>query len=103
MAPNYWDHADLAVLGRDGRFWAASGRDIWVADDVGGPWEQRPVPLPADQLIADIAPVGDGVLWLTTTRYTMPGTPPSGQLYRSEDDGAQWTRLEVRSHSQVSP
>jgi len=94
MAPS-WTQPDLAVPGRDGRFWAASGHDIWVADDLGGPWRHQPAQLPADQLIANIAPVGDGVLWLTTTRYPSPGTPPSGMLYRSEDDGEHWARLAV--------
>jgi photosystem II stability/assembly factor-like uncharacterized protein len=105
---------DLAVIGADGRFWAASGQDVWVADDLAGPWEHRPVPLPGEHLrtppwdprlvplpsrevIADIAPVGDGVVWLTTTHGDALGGVPSGQLYRSEDDGAHWTRLTVES------
>jgi photosystem II stability/assembly factor-like uncharacterized protein len=92
-----WTRPDLAVLDRDGRVWAASGHDVWTAGDLDGPWEHRSVPLPADQLIADLAPAGAGALWLTTTRYPSPGTRPSGLLYRSEDGGAHWTRLTVEA------
>jgi photosystem II stability/assembly factor-like uncharacterized protein len=106
---------ELAVVGADGRFWAASGQDLWVAKTLAGPWEHRPVPLsgehpgtppwdprlvplPSLEVIADIAPVGDGVVWLTTTHGASIGSVPSGKLYRSEDDGAHWTRLAVESH-----
>jgi photosystem II stability/assembly factor-like uncharacterized protein len=102
------------VFGGDGRFWAAAGHDIWVASTLDGPWEHRPVPLPGVQMlgatwdprlapvptetvIADIAPVGGGVVWLTSTRGTALGGLPSGQLYRSEDGGVRWTKLMVES------
>jgi hypothetical protein len=55
------------------------------------------VPLPDDEIIADIAPAGHGVLWLTTTRGHPMVPTPSGELYRSEDDGAHWIRLSVAS------
>jgi hypothetical protein len=90
-------HEDIAVPGTDGRVWAASGHDLWVADHPAGAWEHRPVLLSAEEVIADLAPVGEGVLWLTTTRYPAPGTPPSGELYRSEDDGRHWIRLSLES------
>ena len=51
---------DLLVLGEDGRAWAASRHDVWVAQNVAGPWEHRPVSLSDDENIADIAPVGRG-------------------------------------------
>jgi hypothetical protein len=54
-------------------------------------------PLPSLEVIADIAPVDDGVVWLTTTHGASIGAVPSGQLYRSEDDGAHWTHLAVES------
>ncbi|GIH16868.1 hypothetical protein Raf01_50400 [Rugosimonospora africana] len=105
---------ELAVVGADGRFWAASGQDLWVADTLAGPWEHRRVPLPGEHLrtppwdlrlvplpslevIADIAPFDNGVVWLTTTHGAPVGAVPSGQLYRSEDDGVHWTRLAVES------
>jgi hypothetical protein len=87
---------ELAVPGTDGRIWAASGHDLWVIDDATNGWKHRTVPLDDDEAIADLSPVDDAVLWLTTTR-SFPGTPPSGELYRSEDDGAHWTRLSVES------
>jgi hypothetical protein len=68
-----------------------------MAGRAGEAWERRPVPLPAGEVIADLAPVGDGALWLTTTRYSSPGTPPSGSLYRTGDGGEHWTRLSVES------
>jgi hypothetical protein len=96
MVPT-WTRVDLAVMGGDGRVWAGSGHEAWVAHDLAGRWEHRPLPLPEDEVIADLTPVGDGVLWLTTTRFTAPGTPPSGELYRSADDGVHWARLSVQS------
>jgi len=91
----------LLAFGAGGQVCAASGRDLWVADDLGGPWEHRPVPLPAEETIADVAPVGMGVLWLTTTRYPAPGTPPSGRLYRTENEGAVWTPVPVESQGRT--
>jgi hypothetical protein len=105
---------DFAVVGEDGRFWAASGHNLWVADDPAGPWRHRMVPLRGEHLrgvagdptlapvlttevIADIAPVDDGVVWLTTTHGSAPGAMPSGRLFRSEDDGERWTELTVES------
>lgn len=105
---------DFAVVGGDGRFWAASGHNLWVADDLAGRWRHQTVPLHGEQLrgvardpalapalttevIADIAPVGDGVIWLTTTHGTALGDIPSGRLFRSEDDGEHWTELTVES------
>lgn len=100
--------------GADGRLWVAAGHDVWVAPALDGPWEHRPVPLPGVQMlgaswdprlaplptetvIADIAPVSDGVVWLTSTRGRGLGGVPSGELYRSEDDGVRWTKLMVES------
>lgn len=105
---------DFAVVGVDGSFWAASGHNLWVADDLAGPWRHQTVPLhgghlrgaswdptlaplPTTEVIADVAPVGDGVVWLTTTHGTAPGAMPSGRLFRSEDDGEHWTELTVES------
>jgi hypothetical protein len=116
--PQTEDLRVILVPGADGRFWVASGHDIWVADTLDGPWEHRrvPVPVPGVQMltppweprmvpmptptsIADIAPVGDGVVWLTAKHGRRVGGygTPTGQLYRSEDDGAHWTRLTVES------
>jgi hypothetical protein len=91
MAPAGFGN-DLLVPGPDGRLWGAFGHDVWVSADLAEPWQHRPVPLPAEEHIADIFPVGDGVLWLTTT-----GGVAGGYLYRSDDDGAHWTRLSVTS------
>jgi len=87
----------LLAFGAGGRIWAGSGHDLWVADDLGGPWEHRPVPLPADEKISDVAAVGTGVLWLTTTCHPGPGTAPSGRLYRTDSEGAVWTLVPVES------
>lgn len=100
--------------GADGRFRAAAGHDVWVASALDGPWEHRLVPLPGVQMpgaswdprlapvptetvIAGIAPAGGGGVWLTSTRGTGLGGVPSGELYRSEDDGMRWTKLMVGS------
>jgi hypothetical protein len=88
------DRLHLLAFG-GGQICAASGHDLWFADDLGGPWEHRPVPLPPEETIADAAPVGAGVLWLTTTRHPAPGTPPSGRLYRTANAGAAWTPVPV--------
>lgn len=93
MAPVRSHAPSLAAFGPDGRIWAAAGHELLVADDPAGPWQRRDVPLPPEQLITRIDPVADGVLWLTTDKYTLPGTMPGGQLYRSADDGAHWTRV----------
>ncbi len=85
----------LAVPAADGRIWAAGGQDLFVADDLAGPWQRRSVRLPAGQLITRIDPVAGGVIWLTTDKYTLPGTMAGGQLYRSADDGAHWDRVLV--------
>jgi photosystem II stability/assembly factor-like uncharacterized protein len=91
MAPASLGH-DLLAPGPDGRIWGASGTDVWVSDDLAGPWRRQPALLPNEESIADIFPVGDGVLWLTTA-----GGVAGGQLYRSDDDGAHWTCLSVAS------
>jgi hypothetical protein len=83
---------DLLVPGPDGRLWGASGHDVWVGDDLTGPWRHRPVRLPDDQEVADIFPVANGVVWLTST-WGVAG----GGLYRSDDDGAHWTQMPVTS------
>jgi hypothetical protein len=87
MAPASLGH-DLLVPGPDGRIWGASGRNVWVSDDLAGPWEHRRVPVPDDESVAEIFPVADGVLWLTTASGVS-----GGGLYRSDDDGVHWTRL----------
>lgn len=106
---------DIAVVGPDGRFWAASGHDLWDADDLAGPWRHRTVPLrgehlrgaswdptlvpvPTTEVIADIAPAGDGVVWLTSTHGSALGGVPDGRLLRSGDGGASWTELTVGSN-----
>jgi hypothetical protein len=68
----------------------ASGHDVWVADDLAGPWQHRRVPLPEEETVGDICPVGNGVVWLTTAVGV-----GGGGLYRSENDGITWTRLPV--------
>jgi len=87
----------LAMPGPDGRVWVAAGRDIYVADDLAGPWQHRLVPLPDGQVITRLDPVADGVLWLTTRPFPTVGRVSGGQLYRSPDDGANWTRVAVRA------
>lgn len=76
---------DLLVPGPDGRLWGAFGHGVWVGDELVGPWQHRRVPLTDEENIDDIFPVGDGVLWLTT----------NGGLYRSDNDGAHWSRISV--------
>jgi hypothetical protein len=88
-------HHQPVTWAADGRIWAAAGHDLFVADDPAGPWQHRSVPLPAEQLISRVDPVGGGMVWLTTTKSTYPGAMPSGQLFRSSDDGAQWIRVIV--------
>jgi hypothetical protein len=85
----------LAVPGPDSRIWAAAGHDIYVTDDLAGPLQHRPVPLPAGQVITRLDPVADGVLWLTTRPFPAVARVSGGQLYRSPDDGAHWTRVLV--------
>ena len=87
----------MAAPGPDGRVWAAADRDLLVADDPAGPWRHQTVPLPAGQVITGLNPVGDGVLWLTTRRFPGIEAVYGGQLYRSADDGANWTRVLVDS------
>jgi len=97
-APASMGH-DLLVPDPDGRLWCASMHDLWVGDDLDGPWHPRSwhdfaqhppepgyVSVPGEEVIAGIWPVGDGVLWLTSNL---------GSLYRSDDDGAHWRRLSV--------
>ncbi len=91
MPPASLGH-DLLARGPDGRVWGAFGHDAWVSDDLAGPWRQRYVPLPDEEHIDDIYPVGDDVLWLTTS-IGMAG----GSLYRSDDGGGHWTRLTVEA------
>src|SRR5262249_48137802 len=79
---------DLPATRPDGRLWGAFGQDVWPGDNLAGPWQHRYVPLPDEESIADIYPVGHGVLWLTTTVGVA-----GGGLYRSDDDGTNWTRL----------
>jgi hypothetical protein len=43
-------------------------------------------PVLTTEVVDDIAPVGDGVVWLTTNH---------GRLFRSEDDAEHWTELTV--------
>jgi hypothetical protein len=40
------------------------------------------------EVVEDIAPVGGGVVWLTTNH---------GRLFRNEHDGEHWTELTVES------
>ena len=91
------DGTHLLTFGAGGQICAASGHDLWFADDLGGPWEHRPVPLPDEETIADVAPADADVLWLTTTRHPGPGPAPSGRLYRTENNGAAWTPVPVES------
>lgn len=88
--PSRWPHA--VACGADGRLWAGSGREVFVADDPAGPWERRDLPLPEEQHVFRIDPVGDGVVWLGSTKFNVLANP-SGQLYRSADDGMHWQRL----------
>jgi streptogramin lyase len=81
--------------GPDGRAWAAAGRDLYVADDLAGPWQHRQMPLPDGQCITRLDPVADGVLWFTTRPFPAVGRVSGGQLYRSPDDGAHWVRVAV--------
>jgi hypothetical protein len=83
----------VAAPGPDGRIWAASGHDLFVAADPAGPWQHRPVPLPAGQVITRLTPVADGVLWLTTRVFPGIVAVSGGQLYPSADDGAYWNRV----------
>jgi hypothetical protein len=83
---------DLLALAPDGRLWGAFGHDVWVGDDLAGPWQHRRVPLPEEEHIDDICPVGDGVIWLTTSVGVA-----GGALYRSADDGANWINLTVET------
>jgi hypothetical protein len=81
---------DLLAPAPDGRLWAASGHDLWVGDGLAGPWRHRRLPLPDDERIDDVGPVASGVLWVTTSAGVA-----GGGLYRSDDDGAHWTRMTV--------
>ncbi|MBO0868363.1 MAG: hypothetical protein J2P15_07330 [Micromonosporaceae bacterium] len=80
---------DLLVPAPDRRLWGGCGHDLWVSDDLAGPWRHLPVPLPDEEHISGICPVGDGVLWIVTNTGVA-----GGGLYRS-DDGAHWNRLTV--------
>jgi hypothetical protein len=88
--PSRWPH--VVACGADGRLWAGSGREVLVTADPGGPWERRDLPLPEEQHVFRIDPVGDGVVWLGSTKFNVLANP-SGQLYRSTDDGMHWRRL----------
>jgi hypothetical protein len=94
---------DLLVPDPDGRLWCASVHDVWVGDNLDGPWQPAPwhafaqhplepgyVRLPGEEVISGIWPVGDGVLWLTSTLGVS-----GGSLYRSDDNGAHWVRLSI--------
>lgn len=95
-----WDETHLLTFSAD-RICAASGRDLWLADNLDGPWEHQRVPLPADETIADVSPAGTGVVWLTTTRHPGPGPAPSGRLYRTGNDGAAWTPVPVEPQGSI--
>lgn len=90
------DGTPLLTFG-GGQICAFSGHDLWFAHDLDGPWEHRRMPLPTEETIADVAPVGTGVVWLTTTGHPGPGPGPSGRLYRTGNDGAAWTPVPVES------
>jgi hypothetical protein len=83
----------VAVPGPDGRTWAAAGQDLFVADDLAGPWRPRTAALPPGQVITGLDPVGGGVLWLTTRAFPAVVAVSGGQLHRSADDGAHWARV----------
>jgi len=89
MTPASVGH-DVLAPGPDGRLWGGSGHDVWVADDLAGPWQHRRVPLPEEESVGDLCPVEDGVIWLITAVGV-----GGGGLYRSEDDGVSWTRLSI--------
>ncbi|NUT23892.1 MAG: hypothetical protein HOV77_32415 [Hamadaea sp.] len=81
---------DILVRAVDGRLWSASGHDVWVAGQVTGPWRRLGVPLPDEESITDLFPMGDGVVWLTTGVGV-----GGGRLYRSADDGRTWRPIAV--------
>jgi hypothetical protein len=78
---------DVLAAGPDGRFWAASGHDVWDAGDLAGPWRHRRVPLPPQETVADLCPVAGGV-WLMTGAGV-----GGGELYRGDEDGYGWRRV----------
>jgi hypothetical protein len=85
----------VVVPGPDGRIWAAAGHDLFVADDLAGPWRHQAAPLPDGQVITRLEPVAGSMFWATTRRFPALAAVSGGQLYRSADDGAHWNRVTV--------